>query len=97
MKFLVIGVVGLWFVSAASCRADIAPQAIVLNCMNCHGELSAVEASPIPSLKRLSEPQMRQMLLDFKYDRKPASLMPRIAKGYSDEELSAVAAYLGRH
>jgi len=35
-------------------------------------------------------------LLDFKYDRKPATLMPRLVKGYSDAELQAVAEYLGK-
>ncbi|MCQ8118699.1 c-type cytochrome [Methylomonas rosea] len=52
--------------------------------------------SSIPSLKNVSAQQIRQALLDFKYDRKPATLMPRLAKGYSDAELAAVAEYLSR-
>jgi cytochrome c553 len=37
------------------------------------------------------------MLLDFKYDKQVATLMPRIAKGYNDQELEALADYLGKH
>lgn len=84
--------VSLALLFARQGHADAGAQSIALNCRNCH----AVEASEIPSLQQLSAEQMRQMLLDFKYGRKAATLMPRIAKGYSDEELKAVADYLGR-
>jgi cytochrome c553 len=39
---------------------------------------------------------LQQALLDFKYDKTNATLMPRIAKAYSDAEISAVAAYLSQ-
>jgi sulfide dehydrogenase cytochrome subunit len=77
---------------AESCHADLDAQAIALNCHNCH--LS--ESTQIPSLTNLSAEQIDRMLLDYKYDKLPATLMPRIAKGYSDGELKAVADYLGR-
>ncbi len=87
----VLGVAfGLMFIGQS--HAELDAQAIALNCRNCH----ASSESAIPSLEPLSAQQISQMLLDFKYDRKLATLMPRIAKGYSDEELKAVADYLGR-
>ncbi|MGZ4959529.1 MAG: c-type cytochrome [Methylomonas sp.] len=73
-------------------QAEIDAQAIALNCRSCHADAP----SEIPPLQNLSSEQIRRMLLDFKYDRKAATLMPRIAKGYSDAELQAVADYLGR-
>ncbi|MGR8931084.1 MAG: c-type cytochrome [Gammaproteobacteria bacterium] len=72
-------------------------RAIALNCMTCHRQSSENAPGQIPSLAGLSEHQIKQVLLDFKYDRKQATLMPRIAKGYSDQELSEVAAHLARH
>lgn len=90
MNRLFLVAIGLLF--AESCLAELDAQAIALNCRNCH----SVDASEIPSLTNLSAQQIGWMLLDFKYDRKAATLMPRIAKGYSDEELKAVADYLGR-
>lgn len=76
--------------------AEIDARAIAFNCRNCHTESSLDPKSSILSLKNVSAQQIRQALLDFKYDRKPATLMPRLAKGYSDEELAAVADYLSR-
>jgi cytochrome subunit of sulfide dehydrogenase len=77
---------------AGTCHAEIDAQAIALNCRNCH----AADSSEIPTLKNLSSEQIKRMLLDYKSDKLPATLMPRIAKGYSDDELKAVADYLGR-
>ena len=80
--------------SVQPCRADISPQSMAFNCRNCHQPSSA--KPDVPSLEKLTAEDMRRLLLDFKYDKKPATLMPRIAKGYSDAELSAVADLLGR-
>jgi sulfide dehydrogenase cytochrome subunit len=35
-------------------------------------------------------------LLDFKTGRKPATIMHQLSKGYSDEQISAIAAYFPR-
>lgn len=78
------------------CQAEVAAQAIALNCMSCHQLVSAASDTVMPALKSLSEQQIQQALLDFKYDKKNATLMPRIAKGYSDSELIAVAEFLSR-
>jgi len=88
----IIAAIGL--LVAGSCYAEIEAQAqaIALNCRNCH----AADSSEIPTLTDMSAEQINRMLLDYKSDKLPATLMPRIAKGYSDEELKAVADYLGR-
>lgn len=86
----------LWSALIASCHADVEPQAIALNCMNCHPQGSGEADGEIPPLQQLSARQLQQALLDFKYDRKESTLMARIAKGYSDQELAAVAAYLSQ-
>lgn len=78
------------------CHAELDAQAIALNCMSCHQLDSTSAEVGIPALKSLSKHQIQQALLDFKYDKKQASLMPRIAKGYSDSELKAVAEFLSR-
>lgn len=77
-------------------RGDLSAQAIAMNCLNCHASGQAA-VSRLPELGRLSTAELEQALLAFKYDRRTATLMPRLAKAYSDAELAAVAAYLGRH
>lgn len=74
--------------------ADINPQSIAFNCRNCHAQ-QAAETQPA-NLEQLSAAEILTTLLAFKYDKKSATLMPRIAKGYSDAELSAVADFLGK-
>lgn len=75
-------------------HADIGAESMALNCRNCHDQNAAVTAVPV--LNDMPVQQLRQKLLDFKYDKTAATLMPRIAKAYSDAELIAVAGYLGK-
>jgi len=97
MKRLGFSVVGLWLIAVVPGYADVDGRTIALNCMTCHADQPDVAETGIPALRRLSEQQLQQALLDFKYDRRSATLMPRIAKGYSDTELAEVAAYISRH
>jgi sulfide dehydrogenase cytochrome subunit len=83
-------------ISTVCCLAQGAPQAIAMNCSTCHRNGAEPKDSDIPSLEGMRRDEMTQALLDFKYDRKTATLMPRIAKGYSDAELRAVAGVLSR-
>lgn len=76
------------------CYADINVKAIAWMCGNCHGAVEA--ANTLPSLTGLSGQDIQEKLLAFKYDKRLASIMPRIAKGYTDAELQAVAQYLGK-
>ncbi|AEG01030.1 c-type cytochrome [Methylomonas methanica] len=70
--------------------AEFNPQLATLNCLSCHQDRAVSERS-IPVLTGLSTQRIQQDLLDFKYDRKTATLMPRIAKGFSDDELRLIA------
>lgn len=76
----------------AHAEPALSPQAIALNCQTCHQQ--AAGDNLVPDLGPLSRQQMRQSLLDFKHDSKAGTIMPRLVKGYSDEELLAVADYL---
>lgn len=76
--------------------AEPNPQLVALNCISCHQD-RAVSERGIPSLIGLPAAKIRQDLLDFKYDRKMATLMPRLAKGFSDDEIQLIAEYIARH
>ncbi len=78
------------------CNAELAAQTIAVNCLSCHETDAEQAGSAIPGLQDLSPAELLQALLDFKYDRKSATLMPRIAKGYSDAELAGLAEFLSR-
>ncbi len=63
-------------------------------CFACHGANGTSTGLPIPSLMGLSAESLSASLLAFKKGERPATLMTRIAKGYSDEDLKLIANYI---
>jgi cytochrome subunit of sulfide dehydrogenase len=61
-------------------------------CANCHGT-AGVAQNGMESLAGANKDDMLKKLMDFKTGRKPATLMHQLAKGYSDEQLQALAGY----
>lgn len=64
-------------------------------CTACHAfQASQGQAdSLMPPLAGAGREAMAAALLDFKSGRRPASVMQQLARGYSDEQLRAIAAY----
>lgn len=87
----------LFLLTIQSSYAEFNVQNIALNCLICHASSENVSKNDIPTITNLSTQEIQQTLLDFKYDRIPATLMPRIAKAYSDEELQQLAEWLSKH
>lgn len=61
-------------------------------CANCHGTNGYAQPGN-ESLAGANKDEMVKKLLDFKSGRKPATLMHQLSKGYTDEQLTAIAAY----
>lgn len=61
-------------------------------CANCHGTNGHAQPG-MEALAGKNKDEMVQKLLDFKAGRKPATIMHQLTKGYSDDELKAIAAY----
>lgn len=87
-------ILGLSLFSTTS-LAELNPESMAINCYNCHNPNPNID-SAIPSLQGLSAAQLEQALLNFKYQPSQATLMPRLAKAYSDAEIKALAEYLSR-
>ena len=67
---------------------------LAATCANCHGTNgNAVKGAGIDALAGVPKATTLQKLADFKSGDKPASIMHQIAKGYSDEQLDAIATY----
>ena len=61
-------------------------------CANCHGT-QGVAQSGNESLAGVNKDELLKKMLDFKAGTRSATIMHQIAKGYSDEQLGAMAAY----
>ena len=59
------------------------------SCLGCH----TVKAgdNPVPPLGTLSAEQMVSAMQAFRSGARPATVMDRVAKGFSDEEIKAIA------
>jgi cytochrome subunit of sulfide dehydrogenase len=68
-------------------------QAMAQTCYVCHGP-DGRSVAAIPSLMRGQKEFVVRQMLEFKADRRPATVMNRIAKGYSDDQIAAIADYL---
>ena len=63
---------------------------LVATCTGCHGP-AGQSAGAIPALNGRTEADILQAMLEFKSDRRPATVMNRHAKGFSDEEIALMA------
>ena len=75
---------------AAQAFPPASGRVLVATCTGCHGQ-NGKSAGAIPALAGQSEAQIRQAMLDYKNDRRPATIMSRHAKGFSDDEIGAIA------
>ena len=61
-------------------------------CANCHGTYG-VSQQGMPSLAGQQKSQLAQQMRDFRAGKRPATIMHQISKGYTDEQIDALAAY----
>jgi sulfide dehydrogenase cytochrome subunit len=68
---------------AASASGEVA----AMVCSGCHGQSD----NQMPDLSRYSAAQIEAMMLAFRSDERPVTLMNRLAKGYSEIEIRAIS------
>jgi len=69
-------------------------QAMAQTCYVCHGPAGR-SAPPIPTIAQVPAAVLRIRMMEFKTEQRPSTVMARIAKGYSDEQITAISDYLG--
>lgn len=85
-----VGVVALASFAAPSAAQNANPQLLTITCAGCHGP-GGHSPGTIPSIFGRTSASIAETLRAFRDDRRPATVMNRIAKGYSDTEIDAVA------
>lgn len=61
-------------------------------CFNCHGTHGVAQPG-METLAGANRDDMLKKMLDYKAGRKPATVMHQLTKGYSDDQLAALASY----
>jgi len=85
-------VAGMWLCTgtALALAAEAPPGAA--SCSGCHAARANVD-TPVPRLAGQDAAAMVAAMRAFRTGRRPATVMDRIAKGFSDDEIKAIAAW----
>jgi cytochrome subunit of sulfide dehydrogenase len=70
-------------------------EGLARTCNNCHGDGSSAGGS-MPSIGGQSESYLKTILLQWKTGERYSATMGRLIKGYSDDELAALAHYFSQ-
>lgn len=72
-------------------------QSLAATCANCHGTNGvSVPGVTVPMINQLSESVMYERLMEYKTGKREGTIMPQLAKGYTDEQLKTIASVLGK-
>jgi len=84
---------GVLLAGAPAPAAD--PQLLASGCSGCHASSEALTTA-IPRIRGLPEAAIAEALRAFRTGQRPATVMDRIARGFTDEEIAQLAAYFSR-
>jgi cytochrome subunit of sulfide dehydrogenase len=66
---------------------------LAATCANCHGT-NGVSVGIVESLAAKPKDDIARKMRDFKSGARPGTVMPQLAKGYTDEQIELLAAWL---
>ena len=88
--------------ASLACAASLAQSAVAQDantarnlasaCAICHGTNGA-NAGGLPNIAGQSRDYLAKQLRDFRDGKRPATIMHQIAKGYTEEQIDALAGY----
>ena len=82
------------FAALGQTMAAAAPSALADACAPCHG-MDGRSPGAIPTLSGRSAAYIQERMLEFKSGAREGTVMNRIAKGYDNDEIAAIARHLG--
>ena len=91
MSKAVAAAIGLASIAAAVV-ASAEPPAGAAGCSGCHPVSSRI-TSPVPRLIGLDRAAVVRAMQDFRSGQRAGTIMDRIAKGFTDDEIQAIAAW----
>jgi len=90
-------VAGALTVSAAATAAEQPSAAMLANaCAGCHGTHGGSAGLTMPSLAGQSKTAIVEAMKKFKSGERPSSVMGRLAKGYTDQQIDALGEFFSK-
>jgi len=76
---------------------ELYQRGLAATCANCHGtDGKGQENATMPKINQLTSEQILTQLKAFKSGARTGTIMPQLAKGYTDEQMQTIADYLGK-
>jgi sulfide dehydrogenase cytochrome subunit len=83
--------------SSAQTADQLYKRGLAATCANCHGtDGKGVVDGGMPLINNLTSGQMLEKLKGYKSGALEGTIMPQLAKGYTDEQLITIANQLGK-
>jgi cytochrome c553 len=90
IRILACAATAVFALSGAVAAADIPPGAAA--CSGCHPARAGVDTT-VPRLIGRDATQIVTAMADFRAGKRPGTIMDRVAKGFTDDEVKAIAAW----
>jgi cytochrome subunit of sulfide dehydrogenase len=91
---VVFAAANLFVLADAASAASSAPPPGAASCSGCHATDAKTETS-VPRIAGSNPADIVAAMAAFRAGQKPATVMDRIAKGFTDDEVRAIADWLG--
>lgn len=82
--------------SATAFAAPPSAEMLSTACAGCHGTNGGSAGDTMPSLASQSESAIIEAMLKFKSGERSSTIMGRLAKGYSDEQIKAMGSFFAK-
>lgn len=71
---------------------------LAATCASCHGTGGvSVAGNDMPKINELTHTQIAEILRQYKSGEKTGTIMPQLAKGYTEEQIDIIAKVLGHN
>lgn len=81
---------------ANSAHAEVNITGLANSCNNCHGVNGVSAGQSMPSIGGLPEAYLKSIMMEWKSGARYSATMGRLIKGYTEEEISALAAHFSK-
>jgi cytochrome subunit of sulfide dehydrogenase len=80
---------------SAVAQSDTRARDLASTCANCHGTSGKAQGA-VPALAGQSRSDLVQKMNDFRDGKRPATIMHQLAKGYTPEQIDALAGWFAQ-
>ncbi len=97
MRIVCMAITGtlLALAGVAHAQSDTRARDLASTCANCHGTAGRAQGA-VPALAGQSKADLVQKMIDFRDGKRPATIMHQLAKGYTAEQIDALAGWFAQ-